>query len=251
LLGGYIKGELQEGALIQGMKEFNITPDEFDQAAIARDRMRQLNVPMQQAQAPLAGQPPVAQQQPQESFRFKKPVDEQRLAIDQEKFAMEKQDREETRSNKSQAVIDSSDKLIETVDHLIKNKNYFGPIEGSIPPMFPGKIEFDENYKYLQANNVMKVLAEMKSQSRTGATGFGALNEKELALIQDAASKLNVRMDEKTAEKYLMQMKESFQKIKDREQNGYPGEVGGQTAMQAQPKTSGQIKVGRFLVEEM
>ncbi len=43
LLGGYIKGELQEGALIQGMKEFNITPDEFDQAAQARERMRQLS----------------------------------------------------------------------------------------------------------------------------------------------------------------------------------------------------------------
>jgi hypothetical protein len=42
LLSGYIKGDLQEGAIIQGMKDFNITEDEFDMAAKARDRMKQI-----------------------------------------------------------------------------------------------------------------------------------------------------------------------------------------------------------------
>jgi hypothetical protein len=131
-------------------------------------------------------------------------------------------------SIKSQNAIDRADSTIKTIDHLIANKNYFGPLEGAIAPVFAGKIEFNKNFKNLQANAVMDVLSEMKSQSRTGATGFGALNEKELALIMDAASKLDTRLDEATAAKYLNEMKVNLQKIIDRERNGYQDVRGGQ-----------------------
>jgi hypothetical protein len=43
----------------------------------------------------------------------------------------------------------------------------------------------------LKSRVVVDLLAEMKSQSRTGATGFGALTERELDLLQNAASQLN------------------------------------------------------------
>ena len=37
---------------------------------------------------------------------------------------------------------------------------------------------------------VVELMQEMKAQSRTGATGFGALSERELSLLQGAATKL-------------------------------------------------------------
>lgn len=47
----------------------------------------------------------------------------------------------------------------------------------------------------LQANLVMNTLAELKGQSRTGATGFGALSEKELELIKAAKTALSQDMN--------------------------------------------------------
>jgi hypothetical protein len=45
--------------------------------------------------------------------------------------------------------------------------------------------------KRLKGRIIMDLLAEMKSQSRTGATGFGQLTERELDLIQGAATTLD------------------------------------------------------------
>jgi hypothetical protein len=45
--------------------------------------------------------------------------------------------------------------------------------------------------KRLKGRVIMDLLAEMKSQSRTGATGFGQLTERELDLIQGAATTLD------------------------------------------------------------
>lgn len=42
LLDGYIKGDIQEGAILKEMSSLGITPDEFDFAAQARERMRQI-----------------------------------------------------------------------------------------------------------------------------------------------------------------------------------------------------------------
>jgi hypothetical protein len=42
----------------------------------------------------------------------------------------------------------------------------------------------------LKSRVALDLIAEMKSQSRTGATGFGAMNERELALLEHGASQL-------------------------------------------------------------
>lgn len=248
LLAGYIKGELQEGAVIQSMKDFNITVDEFDQAAAARDRMRQLNVPMQQAQTdatqPQMGvqQPPMTMAQPQEqSFRFKpQPASEVKAIRD-----MASEDK--ANALKSQGAIDNAEAAVSAIDHLEKNVNYFGGLEGRIAPAFPGKIEFNKNYQYLKAKNILNILGEMKQQSRTGATGFGAMNEKELKLIEDAAQRLDVTMDEKTAGKYLNEMKQGFQKIIDREKNGYQNEVQSGTQQQNVPQVGSMFNGEKVL----
>jgi hypothetical protein len=251
LLNAYAQGKVQEGAILGEMATLGITPEEFDMASQARERMRQIvgsqtfsgqpvQIPQEAAMSMAGGgmgdvqgtpipmaQPQVQPQAQEQGFRFKPtPMAEVKAQRD-----MERENKAD--SIKSQNAIDRADSTIKTIDHLIANKNYFGPLEGRVAPVFGGKIEFDRNFKNLQANAVMDVLSEMKSQSRTGATGFGALNEKELSLIMDAASKLDTRLNEATAEKYLNEMKVNLQKIIDREKNGYEGQQqGGQQSAQ-------------------
>jgi hypothetical protein len=232
LLGGYAKGELQEGAVIQAMKEFDITPEEFDMAAKARDRMKQI-VSMQTFSGQPANIPTEAQAE--QSFRFKpQPASEVKAIRD-----MAKEDKQS--ALQSQGAIDNAQLAVSAIDHLEKNVNYFGGLEGRIAPAFPGKIEFNKNYEFLKAKNILNILGEMKSQSKTGATGFGAMNEKELKLIQDAAQRLDVTMDEKTAGKYLNEMKQSFQKIIDREKNGYQNEGHSGTTQSSVPEVGGMF----------
>lgn len=57
----------------------------------------------------------------------------------------------------------------------------------------PSTTKGREGLKSLKAKLVLDVIGQMKAQSRTGATGFGALNLKELAVLEAAASKLENR----------------------------------------------------------
>lgn len=64
------------------------------------------------------------------------------------------------------------------------------------------------------------VMGEMKAQSKTGATGFGALNMKELGVLEDAASQLkDTGLDEETYEKQAGIVKKYLKKIMDNSAN--------------------------------
>ena len=65
----------------------------------------------------------------------------------------------------------------------------------------------------LKANLVLQTIAEMKAQSRTGATGFGALNLKELGVLENAASKLDPSLPTDAFEAELKRIRDKFAKI--------------------------------------
>lgn len=65
----------------------------------------------------------------------------------------------------------------------------------------------------LKANLVINLIGEMKAQSRTGATGFGALNIKELGVLEQAASKLDPSLDEETFRKELIRIRSKLKLI--------------------------------------
>jgi hypothetical protein len=71
------------------------------------------------------------------------------------------------------------------------------------------------------ANKVLETLKKLKSQSRTGSTGFGALNEKELVLIKDAFINLNKAQDFETFVTNLKKIDETFSNATEREQKKY------------------------------
>ena len=94
---------------------------------------------------------------------------------------------------------------------------------------------------------VIDLMREMKEQSRTGATGFGALSERELATLQQAASKLSNRNMSEQA------FAAELQRIRDKARLVYndtrPLRPGARTTLN--PKTLGTVPatIGRFTVE--
>jgi hypothetical protein len=65
----------------------------------------------------------------------------------------------------------------------------------------------------LRARLVTDLMAELKSQSRTGATGFGQLNLQELKIIQDSAAKLDPGQSEEAFQTELQKIRSRLQLI--------------------------------------
>ena len=81
----------------------------------------------------------------------------------------------------------------------------------------------------LTGQNVVNLISEMKSQSRTGATGFGQLNAKELALLEQTATRLrNQSISAEQAATELRVLRDKFGAIL-REPGGGDSNVPGRT----------------------
>lgn len=116
----------------------------------------------------------------------------------------------ENEQKKKYAQEDAADALkanIQTVQDVKKGSKYFGPA-GNVPSLLaPSSIpkalggqgewsqrrEWEANIDKLKANKVLEVMTQLKQASRTGSTGFGALNQQELQLLKDSASSLQQR----------------------------------------------------------
>jgi hypothetical protein len=271
LLSGYIKGELQEGAVIQGMQEFNITPDEFNVAVSERERMRQISglisqqqqipqgfeatemtrdpmgslipsgikkvqPPMSMAQPTamdglreeqarlniektkreLAPQPIMQQTQSEAPFRFK--TDK---SVAEQKFEAEKMESDKKAQLEGDMVKESAQDTLDTIAEIENGIKYFGAMGNlpALPAEYP-KQNWQANLDKLQSKLVVDLMNRMKQASRTGATGFGALSEKELKVLQNAATALKKGMSEEDAQKYLNEIKTKAQKVLGGQEQG-------------------------------
>lgn len=70
-------------------------------------------------------------------------------------------------------------------------------IEGALGAIIPGSVAYNLNASLdrIRSSGALMTLNEAKSQSKTGATGFGALSEKELKVIMDNIANLSVGQD--------------------------------------------------------
>lgn len=109
---------------------------------------------------------------------------------------------------KRESAVRMAEDLTKVIDTLVDPKtNTLTPGAQSIVGMrvpfaaeVPGSKAADAKASLdrLTGQLVVDLLGEMKAQSKTGSTGFGALSERELAIIQSAATKLtNRNMSEK------------------------------------------------------
>ncbi len=87
----------------------------------------------------------------------------------------------------------------------------------------------DAAIKRLKAMLIVDLIGEMKAQSRTGATGFGQLNLRELGVLENAASKLDPSLDETTFENELIRIRERLKKILQPSDSLNPTVTPGQT----------------------
>lgn len=140
-----------------------------------------------------------------------------------EKFDVEQEDAKKQQEVKSQGFISSADDLLNTISKVKEGKENFG-WKSFIPGMPESeKLVWDKNMNKLLAKQVLNVIADMKNTSKTGATGFGSLNQPELKVITDGATELDRKMSYKDAEPILARMENAVNKIKERENGNREG----------------------------
>lgn len=148
------------------------------------------------------------------------PLEKEKLAALQEK----KRQASEADQNKNEMLRQDAESQLRAIQEAKKGKKYFGPM-GNLPsiaapsslPVLGGQYgqrkEWENNVNKLLAGRVMELMTKLKQASKTGATGFGALNQKELALIQNASNVLSKDLPPDVAEKYLTELEGVYQRV--------------------------------------
>ena len=88
------------------------------------------------------------------------------------------------------------------------------------------RMVWEQNLNKLLSGMVINVMTKMKQASKTGATGFGQLSNKELTVLREASTALNKGLMPEDAKHYLDQMEEIQMKFL------YPEQAGGQPGVQ-------------------
>ncbi len=119
---------------------------------------------------------------------------------------------------KNSFVKEQAQDALNTIGEVEKGINYFG-LTGQLPSM-PGtqRTVWETNVNKLLSGKIINLMTQMKEASKTGATGFGQLSERELAVLQEASTALKRGLPPKEAQKYLNEMKLKLQKITSGEQ---------------------------------
>ena len=120
---------------------------------------------------------------------------------------------EETNKKKSQMVKDSAKDSLNTITEIEKRMGSFG-IFGDLPSM-PGseRKNWEANIDKLLSQKIIDVMASMKEASKTGATGFGQLSNKELEVLKNASTQLKKSLSPQDAQRYLNQIKNTLNKV--------------------------------------
>jgi hypothetical protein len=110
------------------------------------------------------------------------------------------------------------------------------PFVGKLP--MGGWTDANARIEKLRGKAVLDLIAEMKRQSATGATGFGAMNIRELELLERSASLLtNANISDEAAAQEMGRIAALVQGIQSRVGSG---------GVQQVPAPSGPRRVGRF-----
>lgn len=185
----------------------------------------------------------LSKQQKEQEFLFETAKRQADIDADVEKFRQKEEIKTEIEAPEKQRELQKEQKLekkkavnafmsaqevISGIDNLLKKdpetgtKRFevaVGPIEGRTSgmalPTKKGEKSFQINKEIatLLAKKALNTITEMKNASRTGATGFGAMNEKELGLIQDDIASLDTRLSDKAFEASLNRIKQRMQKV--------------------------------------
>ena len=138
-----------------------------------------------------------------------------------EKIQLEKQADEERQRLAEDNLRESTQGMLNTVGEVKKGKEFFGPL-GNLPTIaapsslvgkYGERKNWEVNVEKLLSQKIVDLMAEMKNVSKTGATGFGQLNEKELMVLQNASTALKRDLNPADAERYLNDIERLYQKV--------------------------------------
>ena len=140
--------------------------------------------------------------------------------IQSEKFDSEQQQKEQDNRIKADLVKNRTEDTLKTLDEVQNGIDYFG-FFGQVPSI-PGtdRYNWETNVNNLLSNKVIEVMTKLKEASKTGATGFGQLSNKELIVLQDASTSLKRGTSPEKAKEYLNIMRQSLQKVLSNDSNG-------------------------------
>jgi hypothetical protein len=129
------------------------------------------------------------------------------------KFALAQEDAKNKQQAKTEFVRNSALDTLNTIGEIEKGMGYFG-LTGDLPSI-PGthRVNWEANINKLLSGKIINLMTSMKEASKTGATGFGQLSEKELSVLQSASTALKRNLSSKDAQRYLDDMKVSLQKV--------------------------------------
>jgi hypothetical protein len=127
----------------------------------------------------------------------------------------EQAENKEKQQKQSEMVKASANDIMNTIDYLLEDGsiNQFG-LTGPVWAV-PGseKRTWLANLNYLKGKQVLDLMSQLKQASRTGATGFGQLSEKELKLLENSANKLERGLPKDAAKEELLRLKNTVNKV--------------------------------------
>lgn len=128
----------------------------------------------------------------------------------------------EQQQNATEYIRSTAQDTLDTIGDIEKGIGHFG-LTGKIPSV-PGtdRYVWQSNINKLLSGKMIDLMTKMKEASKTGATGFGQLSEKEGQILRDASTALNRGMPSTEAQKILNKMKIPLQKILSREKSNIP-----------------------------
>jgi hypothetical protein len=275
LLNSYVRGQVQEGAILGEMATLGITPEEFQAATGARERMRnssqggvptgtpipsgfqvnemkpdqfgnmnpsavgrtpvptvqdklagvnlekaQMDLGMEKAAQQQAGTPmPVpegyrmAGYEP-DKFGNMRPKGIEPIPATDIKAQKEMQAADVAEKKQEEYIQSGAQDMLNTIAEVKKGINNFGAA-GGLPSWAwdYDRKSWESNVDKLLSKRVIDLMTEMKQASKTGATGMGALSEKELAVLQNASTALKRSIGPEQAEKILNDMEQALNKV--------------------------------------
>lgn len=219
----YINGSISDVNLLDNIGSLGISDSEFQVASQARQRIRQLKLEDQinvnssikkQMDMQTSGIPdgyrPVYEKDKFGNMSVSKiePISSSDLKA--------KQDMEDTNRRielQNKMVTNQAQDTLDTIAEIKSRADNFGLLGGV--PSVPGTDRYiwQSNVDKILSRKIVDLMSEMKNASKTGATGFGQLNQEELKVLKDASTALKKGTPKEKALEYLNAMESSARKV--------------------------------------
>lgn len=141
-------------------------------------------------------------------------------------YKMEQDQKKEDRTAREQemkgeGLLDSLDQTDRVIQSLLNNPEGVAGIAGKLDQY--KSLDFKKNtlkaradFENLNARNVIGLISEMKAMSRTGATGWGAVSERELAIMESAMGRMSTAQSDSDFIQALKDLSETYNKARSR-----------------------------------